>query len=97
MHCSLFNADYLFKNWQRSGLHLTNSKVEIPATKTAIHPWITGMLNKGHGKFPPPLEEGSGMKPLWLTSIPPADLEKGQGAGAMSKPANHKVKRARAP
>jgi len=34
------------------------------------------------------------MKPLWLTSIPPADLEKGQGAGAMSEPANHKVKRA---
>jgi len=34
------------------------------------------------------------MKPLWLTSIPPADLKKGQGAGAMSKPANHKVNRA---
>ena len=62
-------------------LHLTNSKVEIPTTKTAIHPWITGMLKKGFGKFPPPLEEGSGMKPLWLTSIPPADLEKGREQG----------------
>ena len=51
---------------------------EIPTTKTAIHPWITEMLNKGYGKPPPPpLEEGSGMKPLWLTSITPADLEKG--------------------
>jgi len=45
-------------------LHLTNSKVEIPTTKTAIHPWITEMLNKGYGQSPPPLEEGSGMKPL---------------------------------
>jgi len=62
------------------------------------------MLNKGYGKFPNlcycssspvhPLKEGSGMKLLWPTSMPPADLEKGQGAGAMSKPANHKVKRA---
>ena len=75
-------------------LRLINLKAEIPTTKTAIRPWVAEMLNKGYGKFPPPLEEGSGMKPLWLTSMPPADLEKGQGAGAMSKPANHKVKRA---
>ena len=76
-------------------LRLTNLKVDIPTTKTAIHPWSTEMLNKGYGKFPSPLEEGSGMKPLWPTSILPADVEKGQGAGAMIKPANHKVKRAR--
>ena len=61
-------------------LRLTNLKVEIPTTKTAIHPWITEMLNKGYGKFPP-LEEGSGMKPLWHTPIPPADLEKGREQG----------------
>ena len=49
---------------------------------------------QGIWEVPSPREEGSGMKPLWPTSIPPAYVEKGQGAGAMSKPANHKVERA---
>ena len=40
-------------------LRLTNLKVEIPTTKTAIHPWITGMLNKGYGKFPPPSKKAA--------------------------------------
>jgi len=33
-------------------LRLKNLKVEIPTTKTAIHPWITEMLMKGCGKLP---------------------------------------------
>ena len=41
---------------------------------------------QGLWEVPSSLEEGSGMKPLWRTSIPPADLEIGQGAGGMSKP-----------
>jgi len=40
-------------------LRLKNLKVEIPTTKTAIHPWITEMLNKGHGKFPPPSKKAA--------------------------------------
>jgi hypothetical protein len=40
-------------------LRLTNLKVEIPTTKTAIHPWITEMLNKGYGKFPPPSKKAA--------------------------------------
>ena len=40
-------------------LRLTNLKVEIPTTKTAIHPWITEMLNKGYGKFPPPTKKAA--------------------------------------
>jgi len=49
---------------------------------------------KSNGRTRQPARgEGSGMKPLWRTSIPPADLDKRQGAGAMRKPANHKVKR----
>ena len=50
-------------------LRLTSLKVEIPTTNTAIRPWISEMLNRGYA----PLEEGSGMNPLWLTSILPAD------------------------
>jgi len=40
-------------------LRLTNLKVEIPTTNTAIHPWTTEMLNKGHGKFPPPSKKAA--------------------------------------
>ena len=40
-------------------LRLTNLKAEIPTTKTAIHPWITGVLNKGYGKFPPPSKKAA--------------------------------------
>jgi len=36
-----------------------NLKVEIPTTKTAIHPWITETLNKGYGKFPPPSKKAA--------------------------------------
>jgi len=39
--------------------HCANLKVEIPTTKTAIHPWITEMLNKGYGKFPPPSKKAA--------------------------------------
>jgi len=62
-------------------LRLINLKVEIPITKTSIRPWITGMLNKGLREVSAPLEEGSGVKPLRLSSIPPADLEKGREQG----------------
>ena len=54
-------------------LRLTSLKAEIPTTNTAIRPWITEVLNRGYA----PLEEGSGMNPLWLTSILPAYLERG--------------------
>jgi len=40
-------------------LRLTNLKVEIPTTKTAIYPWITEVLNKGYGKFPPPSKKAA--------------------------------------
>jgi len=58
-------------------LRLTYLKAEIPTTKTAIRPWITEMLNRGYAS----LEEGSGTNPLWLTTIPPADLEEGREQG----------------
>jgi len=41
------------------GLNFANLKVDIPTTKTAIHPWITEMLNKGYGKFPPPSKKAA--------------------------------------
>jgi len=34
-------------------------KVEIPTTKTSIHPWITEMPNKGYGEFPPPSKKAA--------------------------------------
>ena len=40
-------------------LRLTNLKVDIPTTKTAIHPWSTEMLNKVYGKFPPPAKKAA--------------------------------------
>jgi len=40
-------------------LRLTNLKVEIPTNRTAIHPWITEVLNKGYGKFPPPSKKAA--------------------------------------
>ena len=40
-------------------LRLTNLKVETPTTNTAIHPWITELLNKGYGKFPPPSKKAA--------------------------------------
>ena len=36
---------------------------------------------QGLWEVPAPLEEGSGMKPLWPTPTPPADLEKGREQG----------------
>ena len=72
MHCSLFDAKKQKKtlkidttNQILLGQELAESscashlKVEIPTAKTAIHPWITEMLNKGHGKFPPPSKKAA--------------------------------------
>jgi len=62
MHCSLFDADFCHDKPEELAakcLRLTNLKVEIPTTKTAIHPWITEMLNKGYGKFPPPSKKAA--------------------------------------
>ena len=66
MHCSLLDADFsttnqvlLAQELAAKCLRLTNLKVEIPTTKTAIHPWVTEMLNKGHGEFPPPSKKAA--------------------------------------
>ena len=74
MNCSLFetyfattNRVLLAQGLAAKCLRLTNLRVEIHTTKTAIRPW--------------PIEEGSGMNPLLLTSVPPADLEKGREQG----------------
>jgi len=40
-------------------LRLIYPKVEISTTKTAIHPWITEMLNRGYRKFPLPSEKAA--------------------------------------
>jgi len=72
MHCSLFDAVF-----RRDKPGYTCSRIdskspaphkpegEIPTTKTAIHPWITEMLNKSYGKFPPPSKKEVTML-LWL-------------------------------
>ena len=58
MHCSLFDADFyttnlvlLAQELAAKCLRLTNLKVEILTIKTAIHPWITEVLNRGYGNF----------------------------------------------
>ena len=66
MHCSLLTRTFtttnqvlLAQELAAKCVRLTNLKVKIPTTKTAIHPWITEVLNKGYGKSPPPLEEAA--------------------------------------
>jgi len=53
------NRNLLAQELAAKCLRLTNLKVEIPTTKTAIDPWITDVLNKGHGKFPPPSKKAA--------------------------------------
>ena len=99
MHCSLFDADFCHDK-PGSTCSRIDSKVPAPHKPEGRDPDQQDCnspldhrgAEQGLWEVPSPLEEGSGMKPLWLTSIPSADFEKGQGAGAMSKPANHKVK-----
>jgi len=56
------NQVLLAQNWQQSACASQEEdlKVEIPTTMTAIHSWITEMLNKGYGNFPPPSKKTAG-------------------------------------
>ena len=67
MHCSVYDIKlchdlpyYYYSRIGRKCLCLTNLKFEISTNKTAIYPLITEVLNKGHGKFPPPQKKAAG-------------------------------------
>ena len=75
MHCSLFDADFCHDK-PDSTCSRIGSKVPAPHKpegRDPDHQYCDSLLD--------PIEEDSGMNPLWLTSIPPADLEKGREQG----------------
>jgi len=72
MNCSLFDT-YFCHDKPGSTCSRIGSKVpapHIPEGRDPDHQDCDSPLN--------PIKEGSGMNPLGLTSIPPADLEKGR-------------------
>ena len=61
MHCLLLNVEFALTNQvlfaqesKAKCLRLTNLKAE-----TAIHPWITEVLNKSYGKSPTPSKKAA--------------------------------------